>query len=238
VFELRPSLNNGDVITRGLKKMARRLVLWLVWFGFIVYLLLFAPPLPSDTFQPVQALLTGQIPRINPVILSLFSMVGIWLLIYSCLIFVDGRMQRLPAWAFVLASVATGTVALIPYLALREPNQSFSGSKDSWLELLESRLTGIILTVSTIILLAFALLFGDWSAFGQEFQTNRFIHGMSLAFILFCLLFPYPTLLSDDMARRGLTSESQLFWLVALVPLFGPLVYLCLRPPILAFRTA
>jgi len=218
--------------------MGRQLVLWFVWFGFILYVLLFAPPLQPDTFQPVQTLLAGQIPSINPVIVSLFSMIGVWLLIYSCLIFADGRMQRLPAWAFMLASVGTGTIALIPYLALREPNQNFSGPKDLWLELLDSRSTGVILTVSTMILLAYALFLGNWSAFVQEFQTNRFIHGMSLAFCLFSLLFPYPMLLSDDMARRGLTSNSQLFWLCVLVPLFGPLAYLCLRPPLLALRMA
>ncbi|MBW4648284.1 MAG: hypothetical protein KME06_06235 [Kastovskya adunca ATA6-11-RM4] len=216
--------------------MGRKLLLWLVWLGFIVYVLLFAPPLQPDTFQPIQTLFAGQIPSINPVIVSLFSMIGIWILIYSCLVFTDGRMQRLPAWAFILASVASGTIALIPYLALREPNQSFSGEKDAWLALLDSRTTGAILTVSTVILLVFALFFGDWSAFVQEFLTNRFIHAMTLAFCLFALLFPYPTLLSDDMARRGLTSNSQLFWLVALVPLFGPLAYLCLRPPLQRFR--
>lgn len=221
---------------RDLAKMKRKLLLWLVWLGFIVYVLLFAPPLQPDTFQPVQSLLAGQLPWINPVVISLFSLVGIWLLIYSALVFADGRMQRLPAWAFMLASVGTGVVALIPYLALREPNQSFAGQKDPWLAVLESRLTGVILTISTLVLFAFALLFGDWPAFVQEFQTNRFIHGMSLALCLFALLFPYPTLLNDDMARRGLTSDSQLFWWVALLPLFGPLLYLCLRPPLLGAR--
>lgn len=217
--------------------MGRKLVLWFIWFGFIVYVLIFAPPLQPDTFQPIQTLLAGQIPGINPVIISLFNMVGIWLLIYSCLIFADGRMQRLPAWAFMLVSVGTGVIGLIPYLALREPNQELSGSKDAWLALLDAKSTGGILTVSTLILLAYAVFFGDWAAFVQEFQSNRFIHGMSLAFCLFCLLFPYPTLLNDDMARRGLTSNSQLFWLVALVPLFGPLAYLCVRPPLLRFRS-
>jgi hypothetical protein len=216
--------------------MARKLFLWAVWLGFILYVLFFAPPLQPDTFRPVQDLLSGHIPTVNPVIVSLFSMVGIWLLIYSCLIFADGRMQQLPAWAFMLASVGTGIIGLIPYLALREPNQIYTGSKDAWLEFLDSRSTGVMLTISTLVLLAFALFFGDWSAFAHEFQTNRFIHGMSLAFCLFCLLFPYPTLLSDDMARRGLMSDSQLFWLTALVPLFGPLMYLCLRPPLLSLR--
>lgn len=216
--------------------MARSLTLWFIWLGFIIYVLFLAPPLQADTFQPLQALLAGQLPSINPVILSLFSLVGIWLLIYSCLIFADGRMQSLPAWLFMLASIATGVMALIPYLALRQPNQAFAGKQDPWLALLDSQKTGIVLTVSTIILLLYAVVWGDWAGFAQEFMTNRFVHGMSLAFCLFCALFPYPTLLQDDMARRGLTADSQLFHMAVWVPLLGPLAYLCLRPSLLAFR--
>ena len=216
--------------------MVRSLTLWLIWLGFILYLLFLAPPLQADTFQPLQSLLAGHLPSINPVILSLFSLVGIWLLIYSCLIFADGRMQSLPAWMFMLASIATGVFALIPYLALRQPNQSFSGEKDSWIAVFDSQTTGIVLSISTLILLLYAIVWGDWTGFAQEFLTNRFVHGMSLAFCLFCVLFPYPTLLQDDMARRGLTPTSQLFHLAAWVPLLGPLAYLCLRPSLLAFR--
>jgi hypothetical protein len=216
--------------------MVRSLTLWLIWLGFILYLLFLAPPLQADTFQPLQSLLAGQLPSINPVILSLFSLVGIWLLIYSCLIFADGRMQSLPAWMFMLATIATGVFALIPYLALRQPNQSFAGEKDPWIAVFDSQTTGIILSISTLVLLLYAILWGDWAGFVQEFSTNRFVHGMSLAFCLFCLLFPYPTLLQDDMARRGLTPNAQLFHLAVWVPLLGPLAYLCLRPSLLAFR--
>ncbi|MBW4441602.1 MAG: hypothetical protein KME10_10285 [Plectolyngbya sp. WJT66-NPBG17] len=216
--------------------MLRKLGLWLIWLDFIVYVVWFAPPLRSNLLQPIQTLLSGQIPLLNPVVISLFSMVGIWLLIYSCLIFADGRMQRIPAWGFMLASIASGTIGLIPYLALREANEEFSGGKDVWLSVLDARSTGVILTLSTLVLLGFAIVFGDWSAFIRSFQTDKFIHAMTLAFCLFALLFPYPTLLSDDMARRGLMRQSQFFWLVALVPLFGPLAYLCLRPGIPALK--
>ena len=41
----------------------------------------------------------------------------------------------------------------------------------------------------------------------------------------------FPSLLGDDMARCGL-SDDRIFWAVSLVPLLGPLVYLCLRPPL------
>jgi hypothetical protein len=205
--------------------MIRKLGLWLIWLGFIVYAIWFAPPLNISLPQ-----------LLNPVVISIFSMVGIWLLIYSCLIFADGRMQQIPAWGFMLASIASGTVGLIPYLALREPNEEFSGEKDAWLALLDSKAAGILLTISTVVLLLFAIVFGDWSLFVKSFQTDKFIHAMTIAVLLFTLLFPYPTLLSDDMARRGLIKQSQFFWLVALVPLFGPLAYLCLRPNIPALK--
>jgi hypothetical protein len=38
-------------------------------------------------------------------------------------------------------------------------------------------------------------------------------------------------LLGDDMARRG-WKNPQMFWLIALIPLVGPLIYLCVRPPL------
>lgn len=207
--------------------IVRKIGLWLLWVGFITYVLLFAPPIQPDTFQPLQTLLSGQIPSINPVHVSLFSMIGIWLLIYGCFIFADGRLQKYPAWLFMVASVGTGVIGLIPYLALREPNPNFSGKKDAWLKLMDARSTGIVLTFSTIVLLGYAAIAGDWSAFFQEFQTNRFMNGMTLAFCLFGLLLP--VLLEDDMARRKI-SDSRIFWSVALVPLLGPLAYLCLRP--------
>jgi hypothetical protein len=42
----------------------------------------------------------------------------------------------------------------------------------------------------------------------------------------------FPLLLGDDMARRG-WNNPQIFWLISLVPLFGPLIYLCVRPALL-----
>ncbi len=211
--------------------MVRKITLWLIWAGFIAYVLLLAPPIHlSETLTLLKKILTVQWGDINPIILSLFSLIGVWILIYSCLLFIDGKMQKIAFWPFALASLGTGVIGLIPYLALREANQEFTGQKDGLLKLLDSRTTGILLAVFTLGLLAYGLLAGDWEDFIQQFQGDRFINGMSLAFCLFCLLFP--TVLGDDMARRGFLSNSQLFWLIALVPLLGPLAYLCWRSPL------
>ncbi len=212
--------------------MLRKSVLWSVWVGFIAYVLLLAPPLHlPEMIALLINILTFKWGEVNAIILSIFALVGVWLLIYSCLLFIDGRMQKIPFWVFALASVGSGVIGLIPYLALREPNQEFTGKKDKFLNLLDSRSIGIILTIFTIFVLVYGVFAGNWTDYIQQFLGDRFINGMSLAVCLFCLLFP--TVLGDDMARRGWLRDSQLFWVIALVPLFGALLYLCLRPPLI-----
>jgi bacteriorhodopsin len=83
--------------------------------------------------------------------------------------------------------------------------------------------------VGAIALLTYGLTAGDWSNFIQQWQSDRFIHVMSLDFCMLCLLFP--ALIGDDMARRGL-QDKRIFWAVALVPLLGAIAYLTLRPPL------
>ncbi|MFN6567202.1 DUF2834 domain-containing protein [Dendronalium sp. ChiSLP03b] len=209
--------------------MLRKITFGVIWLGFIAYAFLFAPPEQPGTFELIKNLSIGQWQGINPLVIALFNIMGIWPLVYSAVIFIDGRGQKIPAWLFATTSFAVGAFALLPYLGLREPNQQFIGKKNTFLKLLDSRVTGFILTLASVLLVAFGLQGGDWGNFVQQWQTNRFIHVMSLDFCLLCLLFP--TLLGDDMVRRDWKNQ-QLFWLIALIPLFGPLIYLCVRPPL------
>lgn len=209
--------------------MNKKLGFWLLWISLIIYAFFFAPPNQPDTFELIKNLSTGNWNNINPLIIALFNLMGIWPLIYSALILIDGREQKIPAWIFAATSFGLGAFALLPYLALREANQTFIGSKNGLLKILDSRWFGIALTLTALILLGFGLLQGDWENFILQWQTDRFIHVMSLDFCLLCLLFP--SLLGDDMTRRGLINSS-LFWTVTLLPLIGPLLYLCLRPPL------
>lgn len=210
--------------------MNRKLGFGLLWVSLAVYAFFLAPPNQPDTFELIKNLSTGNWKGINPLVIALFNIMGIWPMIYSGLIFTDGREQKIPAWPFAVGSFAVGAFALLPYLALREPKPKFTGSQDIVLKILNSRWLGVLFTLGTIVLLSFGLLKGDWTDFIQQWQSSRFIHVMSLDFCLLCLLFP--ALLGDDMARRGMKNSS-LFWAVALVPLVGSVLYLCLRPPLL-----
>lgn len=210
--------------------MLRKIGFWLIWIAFSTYAFIFSPPDSPETLTLITNLSTGNIAGINPLIVALFNIMGVWPLIYSCVLFADGRGQKIPAWVFATLSFGVGAFALLPYLALREPNPEFSGNKTVFLKILDSRFTAIALTLGAVALVAFGLTKGDWYDFIQQWQTSRFIHVMSLDFCMLCLVFP--ALLGDDMARRGMQNNSAVFWAVTLVPLFGPLAYLCARQPL------
>ncbi len=209
--------------------MILKFILWLVWVGFIAYTLLLAPLDQPGTLILIEKLVRLQLAGINPYVVTLFSLMGVWPIVYACLMFIDERMQDISAWPSFLASNGSGVIGMIPYLLLRESNQAFSGQKNFWLERLDSRQTGIVLSLITVGLFAYAMLAGDWGDFVRQWHTSRFIHLMSWDFCLMWVVFP--SLLGDDMARRGL-QDSRIFWAVALVPLLGALAYLCLRPPL------
>lgn len=209
--------------------MARKIIFLLLWVGFIGYAFFLAPPDQPDTFELIQNLSTGNWKDIDPSVIALFNLMGIWPLIYASVLFSDGRGQKIRSAPFIIGSLAVGAFAILPYLALRSPNPEFKGEKDWILKIFDAPMTGIILTIAATILLTFGLLQGDWASFFEQWKASRFIHVMSLDFCLLCLLFP--TLLEDDMARRELKLPL-VFWLVTLVPLLGPLAYWCFRPPL------
>ncbi len=209
--------------------MGRRIVLWGLWIGFVAYTLWLAPLDRPYTWYLARKLLTLQWGDLNAYIPAIFSLMGVWPMIYACLMLADGRMQNFRAWPYFVGANFTGVICLLPYLLFRQRSQEFSGPKDRWLQLLDRRSTGVTLLISTLAIILYAVTAGDWQDYLYQFQTRHFVHLISLDFCLMGLVFPLTTLLDDDMARRRIYTPGR-FWLIALVPLVGPLVYLCLRP--------
>lgn len=204
-------------------------LLWVVWLGLVGYAFLGAPPDQPETLELIQRLIRFQVDGINPLIVALFNLMGVWPGIYAGVLLTDGRGQKIPAWPFVAGSFALGAFALLPYLALRRPYREWSGSESWLLRVWNSRILGAIWLVLTVGFLGYGLSQGSWSDWWQAFQTNRFIHVMSCDFVLLCLLFPLG--LWDDMVRRRV-HLTPWFALVSLVPMVGAAIYLTLRPPL------
>lgn len=208
--------------------MSKKIALTLLWIGFVSYAFLLAPPNQPDTFDLIKRLSTANVAGINPLVVALFNIMGVFPIVYSCLALLDGRGQKFPAWPFVTFSFGVGAFALVPYLILRQPNPTLNGTKNWFLKLVDSRIVGAIVAIGGFALFLYGVTQGDWSDFAKQWQTDRFIHVMSLDFCVLCAVFP--VLLKDDMARRGWT-DSKAFWIFSLIPFLGALAYLVLRPP-------
>jgi hypothetical protein len=209
--------------------MSKKIAFIVLWLSFVTYAFFLAPPEQPGTFELIKNLSTGVWDGVNPLVISLFNIMGVLPMIYSCLLFIDGRRQKISAAPFALVSFGVGAFAILPYLFLRQPNPAFLGKKNWFIKLLDSRITGVLLLIGAVGLVGYGLINGDWRDFIQQWQTNRFINVMSLDF---CLLSLLPSvLIGDDMARRNMNNPA-LFWITALIPLFGSLIYLSVRSPL------
>ncbi|MCS7032121.1 MAG: DUF2834 domain-containing protein [Gloeomargarita sp. SKYG116] len=204
----------------------QQLGLGLLWLGFVSYAFLGAPPPQPDTWEFIQRLIRFQVEGVNPLVVALFNLMGVWPGMYASVLLTDGRGQKIPAWPFVTLSFAVGAFALLPYLALRRPFPRWQGSESLLLRVWNSRILGGVWLLLSLGLLLYGLGQGSWADWWDAFQTNRFIHVMSLDFTLLWLLFPVAAW--DDLQRRGLTHRG---WLaLMLLPAVGAALYLTLRP--------
>ncbi|CAF1406440.1 unnamed protein product, partial [Didymodactylos carnosus] len=174
---------------------------WIIWLSFIVYSVIFAPnSLPSKPTLPlIEKLLKGEWYGINAYVISLFYLMGIWPLIYSCILFVDGQTQSIHGGLISLLSMALGGFVLLPYFAIRYPHPQFKGPLTNMIRFFESKLVSFTLTLLTIGLFIYALFYGNFQNFVYEFFTQRFINIMSIDFCIISLLFPI--LIRDDLSR-------------------------------------
>jgi hypothetical protein len=224
---LRPIIFEGKYLITSPTGLVQKLGFGLLWLGFTAYAFFLAPPDSPETLTLIQQLATGQWQGINSWVVTLFNLMGIWPMVYTSLLLADGQGKRLWAWPFAVGSFAVGAFAILPYLALRQPDPPETVQKPSWgLKLLESRWLGGLLLIGTLLLIAYGWQGGDWPDFWQQFQTRRFIHVMSLDFCLLSLL--CPVMIRADLLRRK--KISKVWQVLAFVPLLGPLLYLCFRP--------
>lgn len=223
-----------------MNSLQRKLVFGGIWLGFSAYAFLLAPPNDPNTLVQITALSTGQWGELNPTIVALFNLMGVWPMLYAAVALSDGHSQPLSeatqnekppkspkAWPFVAGSFGLGAFALLPYLALRSPAPAAQGQPSRFLKIVTSRLFGVFLLANASLWLGFALTQGDWSNFVTQWQSSRFIHVMSLDFCALTLLFP--TLAQDDARRQGISSP-QWTWATIALPVIGAAIYLCIRP--------
>lgn len=176
----------------------------------------------------------------NPVLISVFNLMGVWPLIYTMLLIPSGRGSKgsPPVWPFAAVSFATGAFALLPYFALWRgegpPPLPSARERDSWpVKILESKVTAVSAVVGAAVLLTYAATAGGpaWKEYDQYFRESQFVHVMSLDFLILASLAPF--WLFNDMTVRKWRGKGDWWWpLLAVLPVLGPAIYLLLRPPL------
>eukprot|EP00898_Chlorokybus_atmophyticus_P004773 jgi/Chlat1/5297/Chrsp35S08979 len=224
--------------------LASNVGLALLWAAFVAYAFTLSPNQTPyrDTYFLMKIVGLGEDDgvQLNRVFFCLFNIMGVWPGIYNKLLIPSARASgrprgnfSLPAWPFIALSYGTGAFALLPYFALWRPEKaaalpSAEERNTKWFKGVESKITDWILLISAVGLVVGAATAGpkDWSEFGHFFDESRFIHVMTLDFFTLCCLAPFWVF--HDADRRQY--KSNLLWPLALTPLFGPAVYLVLRP--------
>lgn len=173
---------------------------------------------------------------LNPVLVSLFNIMGIWPVIYAMLLIPTARSSKgPPIWPFSVLSGFVGAFALLPYFALWRgdgaPPLPSKEEKDKLpIRILDSKITAAVLGFGTLFLLANSYFGGEeaWKEFGQYFRGSRFIHVTSIDFLVLSGMAPF--WLYNDMTVREWEGRDTWWVPLSALPLVGPIIYLLVRP--------
>ena len=208
----------------------RQIVFAILWIGFSLYAFFGSPTSdPDSTIALLTDLIGGNISALNPLLVAEFNLMGGLPLIYCCFLFADGRERKLSAWIFAAGMMGVGGFALLPYLVFRGQRLSSNERPSVVLRFWDSHWVALPLLALSSGLVVYGCWQGDWNGFLQLWQSQQFVHVMTLDYLLLCALLP--VMVYDDLPRRN-WSVGAWFWAIACIPLFGPLLYLCLRPPL------
>jgi len=230
-----------------------KILIWSVWLIYIGYLLLsdFPPGLSllhitSKTLQEILSLslnfwlvlpiiFPSEAPVNNPALEGLFNIVVTWGILFWGFV-IDGRNQRFSIITFLIGTAFLTNLFFLPWLGLRKPNSQVPTSSLTFIEKIgESRILPSILAVVFAVSLGWAAFarpeYGDftirWQALLQLLFSDRLAYSFLVDMFVFWLFQSW--LVKDDMARRQWHNKKVL-WIVRLVPFWGLIIYLWLRP--------
>ncbi|PRW58694.1 hypothetical protein C2E21_3280 [Chlorella sorokiniana] len=219
--------------------------LWGLWAGLAGYAFLVAPnqtPLRDAYFlEKLVGLGVDDGVTLNAIVTNLFLVMGVWPLIYTSLLIPSGKSDNgVPAWPFVTLSYGIGAFGLLPFMALwqppRQPPKVPADAADlqGWQNLMqkgmESPVVAVLCLAGATWCVAQAALAGpqQWNAYFRLLEESRFINVMTCDFLCLCALAPF--WMANDAQLRNWDKRDSLLPILSVLPLFGPAIYLCLRP--------
>ncbi|MBD2489332.1 hypothetical protein [Aulosira sp. FACHB-615] len=239
--------------THDLSVNLSRIFIWTVWLIYVGYLLLSdIPPgesllhvtpktlaeifnLSMNFWLVLPIIFPSEAPINNPVLEGLFNIVVTWGLLFWGFI-IDGRNQRFSMMTFLIGTALLTNVFFLPWLGLRQVNPQVATNSLTFVEKVgESRVLPSILAGFFVVSLSWAVLarpeYGDITTRWQDLLELLFSDRLAYSFVVDMLVFWLfqSWLVKDDMARRQWDND-KILWLVRLIPFWGLIIYLWLRP--------
>jgi hypothetical protein len=203
-------------------------ILALAWIAGWVHVIWFTPTGDGSIVEFLGAVMQRDTEQVDPLVFTVFNLLGVWPLVMLAMLVQDDQ-GRLKAWPFAFSSMVLGNSALYVYLFFRREQTGAVAPMTPLVRIAESKALAFFLLVSTIALLAYAIVQGSFDAYAQAFETNSFVSFMTVDFFLFSIAFA--AILRDDLRRRAMPTGG-FSWLYALVPALGAVFYLTVRAPL------
>jgi hypothetical protein len=209
-------------------EIMKKMGLVTVWILGWIHVFFFAPDDSGSTTDFIVAVMQRNTELVDPLVFMVFNMLGIWPLVMVAMLVQDNQ-GRLKAWPFAFSSMVLGNSALYLYLFFRREQAGYVSPKTRLVRFAESKITAVVLLLSTIGLLLYGFSQGSFAAYAETWKVNYLVNVMTIDFFLFVIAFA--AVLADDMRRRNMKVDGR-FWLYALVPVLGAVTYLVVRPPL------
>lgn len=218
--------------------------MWALWAALIAYTLFVSPnqtPLRDSYFLEKLIVDTGDGVTINAVFKSLFFIMGVWPLAYTALLVPAGKSANgVKSWPFLVASYGVGAFALLPFMAIWQPaspkpqlppaRKDLEGISNLVGAGMESPILAYALLAGALLCIGQAAFAGSaaWQQYIKLLEESRFVHTTTLDFLTLTSLAPF--WMANDAELRNWEGRRQVLPLLSVVPVLGPLIYLCLRP--------
>ncbi|QSS99933.1 hypothetical protein IMZ31_18035 [Pontibacillus sp. ALD_SL1] len=190
------------------------------WLLFIVYAFVLAPIEDGGT-NYLKQMITMDSP--DPLLVTVFSLLGVWPMVFGILL-VSKDKATIPAWPFVLGSFALGAFALFPYFIFHyEKRNRTNRTSQRLYRTVTNIYFPLTLFIISIALLLYGLVYGSFSDYQQAFWESRFVHTMTIDFMMLTLLsllgISHHAYYQNDRSLRS-------YWPLGFIPLLGPLIYI------------
>lgn len=201
-----------------------RWVSLLLWLGLLAVAFLTAPSADPRTNERIIDLLRGHFDGVNLSFVALFSLMGVWPMLFAAMLAFDTTEQKVWRWPFIVGAFALGAFALLPYLVLRRWGVARRSGHTGLLRVLGSRWFALLCTLLSVVFTAL-FLGGGLGDFRALFRDDQFTYVMSFDFIA-CTIAGVLLSLEDSVLRPHTPS-----WRWSLASAIGVGFRLFVAPP-------